>query len=144
MKFFITATDTDIGKTFVTTSLLKAFLDANFNAIALKPVQTGCEMIDGIINAPDLNEYQKVNPKNDFPPRYAFKFPASPHFSANLENERINMGELEIYVNKYAKNAQITLVEGASGLFVPLNEDEIFWILLKFCKFLWFWFVKIS
>ena len=133
MKFFITATDTDIGKTFVTTSLLKAFLDANFNAIALKPVQTGCEIVDNKAIAPDLNEYQKVNPKNDFAPRYAFKFPASPHFSANLENERINMGELEIYVNKYAKNAEITLVEGAGGLFVPLNEDEIF---LDFIKIL--------
>lgn len=58
-KFFITATDTDAGKTFVTCSILKAFLDSGFNAKAVKPVQTGCEILGGKILAPDVSEYKK-------------------------------------------------------------------------------------
>ena len=42
MNFFVTATNTDVGKTFVTSSLLKAFLDENLSTIAIKPIQSGC------------------------------------------------------------------------------------------------------
>ena len=41
MKFFITGSDTDVGKSFVTASLLRAFLEQGAKAVALKPVQTG-------------------------------------------------------------------------------------------------------
>ena len=41
MKFFITGSDTDVGKSFVTASLLRAFLEQGAMAVALKPVQTG-------------------------------------------------------------------------------------------------------
>ena len=41
MKFFITGSDTDVGKSFVTASLLRAFLEQGVKAVALKPVQTG-------------------------------------------------------------------------------------------------------
>lgn len=58
-QIFITATDTDMGKTFVTTAILKAFLDAEFEAVAIKPVQTGCEMKNGKMEAPDVSVYKK-------------------------------------------------------------------------------------
>ncbi|CZE45743.1 adenosylmethionine--8-amino-7-oxononanoate transaminase [Campylobacter geochelonis] len=125
-SFFITATNTDVGKTFITCAILQAFLDAKFNAKAIKPVQTGCEICDGKLKAPDVKEYERINPKNDYEPLFALKFPASPHFSANLENVEIKMSAILRYIENHAKNADITLVEGAGGLFVPLNESENF------------------
>ena len=55
--FFITATNTDIGKTFVTTALLKAFLDANADCVAIKPVQSGASDPTSV----DMNMYKKAN-----------------------------------------------------------------------------------
>ena len=125
-QIFITATDTDMGKTFVTTAILKAFLDAKFEAVAIKPVQTGCEMKNGKMEAPDVSVYKKANKNNDYEPLYAFKFPASPHFSASLENSKIELDKILTYVKEFEKKHEILLVEGAGGLFVPLNENENF------------------
>lgn len=126
MNFFITATDTDMGKTFVTTAILRAFVEANLQCAAIKPLQTGCLMKDGKIAAPDLLEYKKTNPSNDYEPLYAFKFPASPHFSARLENAQIQMDEIRAYIKDHERTHKNLLVEGAGGLFVPLNESENF------------------
>ncbi|MCI6988080.1 MAG: dethiobiotin synthase [Campylobacter sp.] len=131
-KFFITGTDTDIGKTFITASLLGAFLEF-CDTKAIKPIQTGCEVTTNKLIAPDVLEYQKVNMANSFEPRYMFKFPASPHFAAMLENSRISLKEIQNYINSF--KSEILLVEGAGGLFVPLNENESFLDLLKSKEF---------
>ena len=94
LKFFITAVNTEVGKTFVTASLLRAFLQSGRTAIALKPVQTGCEIRDGRLVAPDVSEYAKVSADSDIAPIYAFKFPASPHYSASLERREIKTDEI--------------------------------------------------
>lgn len=134
-QIFITATDTDMGKTFVTTAILKAFLDAKFEAVAIKPVQTGCEMKNGKMEAPDVSVYKKANKNNDYEPLYAFKFPASPHFSASLENSKIELDKILTYVKEFEKKHEILLVEGAGGLFVPLNENENFIDLMQILNY---------
>ncbi|MGE4552521.1 MAG: ATP-dependent dethiobiotin synthetase BioD, partial [Desulfovibrionaceae bacterium] len=56
--FFITATDTDAGKTFLTAGLLRGLLRRGLDALAVKPVQTGCEPdADGTLRAPDVEAY---------------------------------------------------------------------------------------
>ncbi len=129
--FFITGTDTDVGKTFVTASLLKAFLDKGHDARAIKPVQTGCELIHGVYQASDILEYKKINANNSFEPAYAFEFPASPHFSAELENTAIDSDVITDYIQGHIEQAEITLIEGAGGLFVPLNGTNTFLDIMK-------------
>ncbi|MBR0128316.1 MAG: dethiobiotin synthase, partial [Neisseriaceae bacterium] len=135
MNFFITATNTDVGKTFITCSLLKAFLNKNISTLAIKPVQTGCFWQNGIFIAPDVEEYKKVNPKNDIAPKYAFEYPASPHFSAKLENKNIQSSEIIDYIQQCNQENTISLIEGAGGIFVPLNKKETFLDIMKQCQY---------
>ena len=120
MNFFVTATNTDVGKTFVTSSLLKAFLDENLNTVAIKPVQSGC--------APDTltdaMAYTKISSKNNFTPRYSLKFPSSPEYAAKKEGINIEFNEILKYCNDFLQTYENVLVEGAGGLFVPLNEKS--------------------
>ena len=126
MKFFVTAVNTEVGKTFVTASLLRAFLQSGHTAIALKPVQTGCKMSGGRLVAPDVSEYAKVNADSDIAPIYAFKFPASPHYSASLEHREIKTDKILKFIDAHSAQCEITLIEGAGGIFVPLNSRESF------------------
>lgn len=146
MRLFITGTDTDVGKSFVTASLLRAFLECGAKAVALKPVQTGYTGNSGIpcensripyensgipcqSLEPDFKEYIKAGQSSDFNATcYSFAYPASPHFSAGLEGREINAkGILDfIEANSHTNSAQITLIEGAGGILVPLNENESF------------------
>lgn len=126
-SFFITATNTDVGKTFVTSSLLKAFLDNGFKAAALKPVQSGCE--NGL--APDMEEYKKINPSNNFEPVYKLKYPSSPYYAAQKEQININLNEIYDYALNFINNHEVTLIEGAGGIFVPLSQDETIFDLIK-------------
>ena len=137
MKFFITGSDTDVGKSFVTASLLRAFLEQGAKAVALKPVQTGYAENSRI---PDENSrIPKANsripdensriPSQSLEPDfkatcYTFAYPASPHFSAELEGKKIKARGILDFIEQNL--AQITLIEGAGGILVPLNEKESF------------------
>ena len=149
MKFFITGSDTDVGKSFVTASLLRAFLEQGAKAVALKPVQTGYAENSRIPNEnsripdeksripdensripsqslePDFKEYIKAGQNADFKATcYTFAYPASPHFSAELEGKKIKARGILDFIEQNL--AQITLIEGAGGILVPLNEKESF------------------
>ena len=163
MKFFITGSDTDVGKSFVTASLLRAFLEQGAKAVALKPVQTGYAENSRIPKAksrildeksripdensrildeksripkaksripsqslePDFKEYIKAGQNADFKATcYTFAYPASPHFSAELEGKKIKARGILDFIEQNL--VQITLIEGAGGILVPLNESQSF------------------
>ncbi len=113
--FFITATNTDTGKTFTTASLLKTFLETGHEAVAIKPLQSGAVMDEatGVMVSPDVVEFQKVSPKNHYPSKYALPFPSSPHYAASREGIQIHVDEICLYCKKYMDEHQITLIEGA-------------------------------
>ena len=123
MKFFITGSDTDVGKSFVTASLLRAFLEQGAKAVALKPVQTGYAEKSRIPDENSRIPNQSLEP--DFKATcYTFAYPASPHFSAELEGKKIKARGILDFIEQNL--AQITLIEGAGGILVPLNEKESF------------------
>jgi dethiobiotin synthetase len=124
-SLFITATGTNIGKTYTTVKLIEAFGSKGFNVGVYKPIETG--VTD---TAPDasllLKVCQKVN-KNfkDFNPEditaYTFPLPAAP-FCADTKQEIV----IEKIIEKYHELSQlcdILLVEGAGGLMVPVTKD---------------------
>lgn len=129
--YFITATDTNVGKTFITTLLLAKLLSLGKKAKAIKPVETGFESNGGIPQTSDIASYISVDKNSCFMPAYSFVYPASPDFAASLENKHIDMDEIYSYCKEHIKNSEITLIEGAGGILVPLNEKQNFSHLIK-------------
>ncbi|WP_330926749.1 dethiobiotin synthase [Candidatus Sororendozoicomonas aggregata] len=127
--FFITGTDTDAGKTFVTRGLLRAANQRGLKTQALKPVSAGCQRVDGALRNDDALDlmavmntelsYEQMNP-------VAAALPASPHIALVREEKRITMERLAGFCRgALMKPADFVLVEGAGGWRVPLNDREM-------------------
>ncbi|WP_320815869.1 dethiobiotin synthase [Flavobacterium sp.] len=111
MKYFITGIGTDVGKTIASAIITEA-LEADY----WKPIQAGD------LNNSDSHKVKKYisNAKTIFHENsYALNTPASPHFAADIDNVVIDVKKIK------APNTKNNLViEGAGGLFVPLNEKD--------------------
>lgn len=124
---FVTGTDTDIGKTTITAGLLRALLQRGVQVCAVKPVQTGCMEEDNILLAPDVRQYQEAagTTENVAHVLETFRPACSPHLAAERAGRPLTAAKL---LNKlYALPAQETsfvLIEGAGGIYVPLNDRE--------------------
>src|SRR5690606_19893991 len=136
-KFFITGTDTDCGKTLVACALLRAAAQAGYSTLAMKPVAAGAELTpEGLRNddalrlqlaATELLPYAQVNP-------VCLPDAVSPHLAAVASGKRISVQRLAGFCQGVLlKRADLTLIEGAGGWRVPLNEREF---LSDLCKVL--------
>ena len=125
--FFITGTDTDVGKTYVACELIRQFVSQGFKVVGMKPVAAGREFIEGKWVHDDVQKLilagnvdaplALVNP-------YGFDEAIAPHIAA--ENERIQIKtEVILYAfQQLSELADVVIVEGAGGFLVPLNEYE--------------------
>ena len=123
---FVTAIDTEIGKTIITGLIARYFLKKGINVMTQKLVQTGCEKISEDILTHrklmkiELNQYDY----DQITCPYLFKYPASPHLAGELENKTINFEKIKkdyfILKNQFEK----LIVEGAGGLCVPLTRKK--------------------
>ena len=109
MNYFVTAIDTDSGKTFVSAILCEA-LQADY----WKPVQAGLPRDSETVQSLISNSKTKIHPE-----RYLLKTPASPHASAKLDGIKISLTSFQI---PQTKNDLI--IEGAGGCLVPLNDKD--------------------
>jgi len=128
-SYFITGTDTDVGKTIVTTWLMLQARQKGFDAVPMKPVQTGCVEQEGKLIAPDLaftlsaaqlevseEEQQRMCP-------YRFKPACSPHLAAQMEDIQIEPKIIMQHLHKLQQKHDLVLVEGAGGIFVPIYKQ---------------------
>lgn len=124
MRLFVTATDTDAGKTFVTAGLVRALRAAGRDAVAMKPIASGLVAgPDGPFNA-DLVALaaatQGALPTDDLNV-YAFEPAIAPHQAANLAGVEIELAPiLAAHARVAARHADV-LVEGVGGFAVPLS-----------------------
>lgn len=118
--FFVTGTDTNVGKTVVSAALLCA-LRRKHNVCYWKPVQTGIETDDDTREVTRLANCQEAEIYNA---GYRLEKPLSPHLSARLAGVSIKISDL-IELWKNAPDDKFWLIEGAGGVFVPLNETEL-------------------
>lgn len=134
--YFITGTDTGIGKTTAGINLLKKFNEQGLSTIGLKPLASGCNMTtEGLRNDDALQlqqnasiylPYKQVNP-------IAFLPPIAPHIAAQQMNIALSSKMLlEACENSFAISSDICLIEGAGGWYTPLNENETYadWVKL--------------
>lgn len=127
---FISGIDTDVGKTVACGALAKTLLDEGLHVFTQKWVETGVAESENRISA-DLAEHQRIANKKFNTAEYSlhvpylFKFPASPHLSADMENARVDCDYLVKQTRELESKCQHLLIEGAGGLCVPLNEETL-------------------
>jgi len=125
---FITATDTEAGKTIVTGMLANYLLQKKLNVVTQKWIQTGSNDSAGDIDTHlKLMKKTKSNFKNYLPlmTPYSFKLPASPHLAAKKENKNINSNKIKQSFKKLSDNFDFVLVEGIGGALVPVNTKSL-------------------
>lgn len=124
--FFITGTDTEIGKTFVTCTLLHAARARGHRAVGMKPIAAGAEMV----NAEFINEdAARIRAAGSFDPGlallnpYCLASPIAPHIAAAEEDIRIEPRKILDAFAALRSQADVVLVEGVGGFRVPLGDD---------------------
>ncbi|MBU0678525.1 MAG: dethiobiotin synthase [Verrucomicrobia bacterium] len=135
--FFITGTDTGIGKTVVAGSLLSALRAEGIDAVPMKPVQTGCETRDGQLIAPDIEVCLsaaglEVTPEEmaDMVP-YSFEPACSPHLAAEFAGTVIDLSVIKDAFDRLSARHDSVVVEGAGGVLVPLTRTGTMLDLMK-------------
>ncbi len=123
--YFVTGTDTNVGKTWATLALMQHFKNQNLSVLGMKPVASGCEKINGEWQNDDALAIQKMGSQfvdysllNPF----AYELPISPHLAG-----KENPAKLETIFSNFQtlqNLADILIVEGAGGWYAPLNETE--------------------
>lgn len=128
-RYFITGTNTNVGKTYIAVELLKFFREHGLVTVGLKPVAAGCELIkEGLRNADALLlqqhstyqlPYSSINP-------IALAEPIAPHIAAEKQNTTLNAIDLAKHCHSILdiKSLDCCIVEGAGGWLVPLNSNE--------------------
>jgi len=114
MKIFITGTDTNIGKT-----LISSWLTMHSGYAYFKPIQTGTK------ESSDSKEVQNLTAATIIPEIYTYPEPVSPHLAAQLAGDYIDIAQIAL------PNTDKLIVEGAGGLLVPINAQVLMIDLIK-------------
>ncbi|MBL8429980.1 MAG: dethiobiotin synthase [Dechloromonas sp.] len=122
--YFLTGTDTEIGKTFVTCALLhRARLDG-LSAVGLKPIAAGTDAaglnddVEAIRAASNIELPRRIiNP-------YCFAPAIAPHIAAAEAGVSIDLGQIAACCNEARKQADLVILEGVGGFFVPLGNNR--------------------
>ena len=122
-SYFITGTDTGVGKTLVSCALLYAFAARGRKVIGMKPVAAGRENdkwtdVDLLMAASTVSASSKlVNPYGLIPP-------LAPHIAAMQANIEIDLAVIQRSYAALQQNAELVIVEGTGGFLVPLNDKN--------------------
>ena len=122
-SFFITGTDTNIGKTAITCSLIAKCIEEGFRTGGMKPVAAGCHIENGYMISDDVKKIIEVsnvdlNIKEINP--YSFELPIAPHIS--FKSNEIDIHLIKKYLRSFENKMDYLFIEGVGGYAVPLTE----------------------
>ena len=125
--FFVTGTDTGVGKTLVCCALLYGFAALGKSVIGMKPVAAGAiRSADGLVN--DDVALLRAASNVEAPPQlvnpYCFEPPIAPHLAAEQAGAAIDFATIANAYRQLAAVADIVIVEGIGGFCVLLNHNE--------------------
>lgn len=124
--WFITGTDTNVGKTFVSTGLALAFKRRGLSAGVMKPVETGCPTV-GTVLAPDdaiaLKEASGSKDPIDLINPFRFAPALAPLIASEKQGRLIEPAVIKKAFDLIRSTHDATIVEGAGGLLVPVTHD---------------------
>jgi len=126
-EWFITGTDTGVGKTRATLALMQYYQQQGWRVVGMKPIATGCESTPEGLRNEDAKQilqlsglhiqYAQVNP-------YSFLPPIAPHLAAAQANQVIEIEKIARAYYQLSRQADVALVEGVGGWRVPLNAQH--------------------
>ncbi|MCV2526015.1 MAG: dethiobiotin synthase [Candidatus Lightella neohaematopini] len=132
--FFITGTDTDVGKTIVSCALLKqANSKYGYNTIGYKPIATNVHYNKLNNDISLLLHYSSIKLKRSIINPFSFKECTSPNIASNIEKIKINLDKISSNLNIIANLANFVIIEGAGGWLTPINDDLNYsdWVINK-------------
>lgn len=131
-SYFVIGTDTNVGKTYIASALLRHFVSSGKRAVGMKPVASGCELsAQGIWQGQLVNDdvvalyeagnvpatLELINP-------YHFEPAIAPHIAAEKAGVEIDLDLIVRFYHVLAEMADVVVVEGAGGFFVPVNDQQ--------------------
>ncbi|MDP1607028.1 MAG: dethiobiotin synthase [Rhodocyclaceae bacterium] len=121
--FFITGTDTEVGKTLVTCALLHAARQQGLRAVGMKPIAAGTDSAGHNEDVERLTAASSFVAAAELINPYCFAPPIAPHIAAAESGRAIDLDVIQNAFDQLAAQADLTLVEGAGGFLVPLGEN---------------------
>lgn len=130
--YFITSTGTEIGKTYISSLLIRNLISRNKEVLALKPILTGfnkkdianndsAELLSAMSKKVSYTEIKNISP-------WLFSEPLSPYHAAQIEKRYLNIDNVVTWCNEKIKVANdykfYLLIEGIGGVMVPLNKES--------------------
>lgn len=126
---FITATGTDVGKTFVAASLIRHLRQQGYTVDAIKPIVSGFDPVHAASSDPGIllealglpitsDEIKRISP-------WRFRDPVSPDLAASREGRRIDVDQVVAFCqDAIAQRRDVLLIEGVGGIMVPLDGER--------------------
>ncbi len=132
--FFITGTDTGVGKTVIAAAIIKALQAGGINACGMKPVETGCSRVGGSLYPSDgmfLKKAARMDEGIHSVTPYSFENPVAPSLASETEGKSVNLPVIMKKFDALAKKYPAVIVEGVGGLLVPVKRDYFVLDLVK-------------
>jgi dethiobiotin synthetase len=128
MGFFVTGTDTEVGKTLVSGALIRKLRVQGKQAIGFKPVVAGTyQSADGSILNEDLETLRiasQLAPGHCNLSPYVLDMPVAPHLAAINQGITLDLNLIMQALGEIQKQSDYLVIEGAGGFLVPLNDHE--------------------
>ena len=125
--YFVTATGTDVGKTFVTALLVKKWRDSGINAGYYKAALSGAELRDGKWVAGDADYVKRIAGLSDSQEQlvsYVYKEAVSPHLAARKEGNPVELTKVKADFDAACARHEFIFAEGSGGIICPIRYDD--------------------
>ena len=126
MGYFVTATGTDVGKTFVTALLVKKWRDSGIDAGYYKAALSGAEFRDGKWVAGDADYVKRIANLPDTQEQlvsYVYKEAVSPHLAARKEGNPVELAKVKADFEAACARHEFIFAEGSGGIICPIRYD---------------------
>ncbi|HGJ64452.1 TPA: dethiobiotin synthase [bacterium] len=133
--FFVTGTDTGVGKTIISASLICFLNNLGYRTGAMKPIESGCKIqrFTGLkttstdILIPNdgmfLKKIANMQEPIDLITPIRFREPLAPFTASKIEGKSINIGKIKDAFSRLSKKYELLIVEGIGGLLVPIKKN---------------------
>ena len=121
--YFITGTDTEIGKTYVACALLHAFRRQGFSAVGMKPIAAVTDAAGHNEDVEALGAAGSLVPARRLGKPYCVADPVAPHIAAAEAGVTIGPEPVQAGLQALGEMAEVVVVEGVGGFVVPLGEN---------------------
>lgn len=127
LGYFVTGTDTGVGKTIVSAAILRSFLKKGLKVGAMKPIETGCLNKDGILLPSDgmfLRDMAEMSDSLEVVTPVKFENPLSPLVASRIEEVEVDLDRIFRSFEALKKKYDYLIVEGVGGLLVPITKEH--------------------